>query len=356
MASENWRAFDRVNLFRVNLLHTLHAQPSSYDFHAVMRRLESLFRDMPRWGEALRPADEPVRLGQEPSLAFHGSTLFAFDMATDNRPARLWVNFFGLLGNHGPLPLHLTEYVRSRLRHSGDPTLTAFLNIFNHRMLVLFHRAWSMVRPTVALDRPESNPFDVYVGALMGMGQPELQHRDSVPDHAKLSYVGRFAQAVRNAEGLQAMLLDYFGYPVRVEEFVGEWLELPEESQWRLGWSAEVSKLSFSTVLGRRVWRCDHKFRLVIGPLESDDFRSLLPGNPKLQHLTDFVRAYTGDEYEWDLRLLLADNASRQVKLNRGDRLGLWTQLGKNARGARRDDVIIHPASHQTQRSSRKAS
>lgn len=351
MAGENWRAFDRVTLF-----HSLHAHPTSYDFHAVMRRIESLARHMPRWGEALRPADEPVRLGQEPSLAFQKSTLSGFDLPTDNRPARLWVSFLGLLGANGPLPLHLTEYARGRLRHSGDPTLTAFLNIFNHRMLALFHRAWSMARSTVALDRPESNPYDTYIGALMGLGQSELQNRGPVPDAAKLFYVGRFSASARNAEGLRAVLLDYFGHPVEIEEFVGEWLDLPEESQWRLGWSAEVSTLRFSTVLGRRVWRCDHKFRLVLGPLDSDDFRSFLPGNERLQRLTDLVRAYTGDEYEWDLRLILAENASRQVKLNRGDRLGLWTQLGKNAKGARRNDVIIHPASHQTQRSSRKAS
>ena len=351
MAGENWRAFDRVSLF-----HALHDNAPTFDFHAVMRRLETLSRDLPRWGEALRPADEPVRLGQEPSLAFQASMLSAFDLPTDTRPGRLWVNFLGLLGANGPLPLHLTEYVRSRLRHSGDPTLTAFLNIFNHRMLALFHRAWSMVRSTVALDRPEQNPFDVYLGALMGLGQSALQHRDSVPDHAKLFYAGRFSPSARNAEGLRALVMDYFGYPVQVEQFVGEWLDLPDESRWRLGWSADVSALGRSTILGKRVWRSDHKFRLVLGPLASDDFRSLLPGNAQLQHLTDFVRAYTGDEYEWDLRLILAEDASRQAKLNRGDRLGLYAQLGKNAKGARRDDVIIHPASHQTQRTWRKAS
>lgn len=351
MASQDRRASDRVNL-----LHTLHDRASHFDFHAVMRRLESLNRHLPRWGEALRPSDEPVRLGQVPSLAFQASQLASFDLADDIRPARLWVNFLGLLGANGPLPLHLTEYVRSRLRHSGDPTLTAFLNIFNHRILVLFQRAWSMARPTVALDRSEQNAFDAYAGALMGIGLPELQHRSSVHDHAKFYYLGRLSPAVKNAEGLRAILNDYFGYPTQIEEFVGEWLDLPEESRWRLGWSAEVSKLNDSTILGKRVWRCDHKFRVVLGPLESDDFRALLPGNPQLEHLKAMVRAYTGDEYEWDLRLILAENASRQVKLAAGDRLGLWTQLGKTARGARRDDVIIHPSSHQTQRSSRKAS
>jgi type VI secretion system protein ImpH len=338
----------------VNLFHALHDRASNFDFHAVMRRLEVLHHQLPRWGEALRPSDEPIRIGQVPSLAFQASQLASFDLADDAKPGRLWVNFLGLLGANGPLPSHVTEYVRSRLRHSGDPTLTAFLNIFNHRMLALFQRAWAMQRPTVALDRPEHNAFDAYAGALMGIGLPELQHRSSVPDHAKLYYLGLLAPAVRNAEGLRALLHDYFGYPTRIEEFVGDWLELPEESRWRLGWSAEVSKLSNSTILGKRVWRCDHKFRVVLGPLESDDFKSLLPGNAQLEHLTAMVRAYTGDEYDWDLRLILAEHASRQAKLARGDRLGLYAQLGKTT--TRRDDVIIHPESHQTQRSSRKAS
>ena len=48
-------------------------------------------------------------------------------------PPRLTVNFFGLLGPNGPLPLHLTEYARDRLRNSDDPTMARFLDLFHHR-------------------------------------------------------------------------------------------------------------------------------------------------------------------------------------------------------------------------------
>ena len=62
---------------------------------------------------------------------------------------------FGLLGPNGPLPLHLTEYARERLRHAGDPTLSRFLDIFHHRFLALFYRAWAQAQPHVNRDRPE---------------------------------------------------------------------------------------------------------------------------------------------------------------------------------------------------------
>ena len=45
---------------------------------------------------------------------------------------------FGLLGPNGPLPLHLTEYVRERLRHHADPTFARFLDLFHHRFALFF--------------------------------------------------------------------------------------------------------------------------------------------------------------------------------------------------------------------------
>ena len=49
--------------------------PYRYDFYQTMRRLECLYDAKPRWGEALRPVDEPVRLGQDPDLSFAPAAL-----------------------------------------------------------------------------------------------------------------------------------------------------------------------------------------------------------------------------------------------------------------------------------------
>jgi type VI secretion system protein ImpH len=48
------------------LFAALAEAPHRYDFYQTLRRLECLYDSKPRWGEALRPIDEPVRLGQDP--------------------------------------------------------------------------------------------------------------------------------------------------------------------------------------------------------------------------------------------------------------------------------------------------
>lgn len=331
----------------LSFLEELSRAAFEFDFHAAMRRLEAIFRDRPRFGEALRPSEEGVRVGQEPTLAFAPAELSSFEPPRADGPGRLVVAFFGLFGPNGPLPLHITEYARERVRHAGDRTLSAFADIFNHRMSLLFHRAWTQVEPTAGQDRPESNRFGTYVGSLFGMGVPSLRDRDAIPDAAKLQYAGWLASPVRSAEGLRAILADYFEVPVGIDEFEGEWLEVPEDSRLQLGGSPEVCALGRNTLLGRRAYCVQHKFRVRLGPLSPSDFRRFLPGSPSLARLEALVRLYVGDELAYDVRLRLREDASRQVELARGGRLGYDARLGE---GPTLSDLVIEPHTHRTRR------
>jgi type VI secretion system protein ImpH len=331
----------------MSFLSDLAAAPFEFDFHVVLRRFEALYRQLPRFGEGVRPSDEVLRIGQEPSMAFAPAALSGFSPPTAEQPARLTVAFFGLFGTNGPLPLHLTEYVRDRMRHAGDRTFSAFADLFHHRMLMLFHRAWAQAEPTASADRPASNRFDVYVGSLFGVGLPSLSGRDEIPDRAKLQYAGWFANCVRTAEGLRAILSDYFELPVVVEEFQSEWLDLPESSRTRLGGPPEEATLGRTTVLGNRVYRADHKFRVRLGPLSGEDYLRMLPGRPALTRLTAMVRAYTGDELAWDVRLCMKRDQTTQIRLGRGNCLGWNARIGWSGPAA---DLIIDPATLRTYR------
>src|SRR5262249_37180338 len=143
----------------------LAAAPYRYDFYQTLRRIECLYEDRPRWGRALRPIDEPVRLGQEADLSFAPAPLASVDRR-DGRVPRLQVRLFGLFGPNGPLPIHLTEYARERLQHAGDSTLSRFLDVLHHRFLALFYRAWAQAQPTVNRDRPRDDRFTVYIGTF----------------------------------------------------------------------------------------------------------------------------------------------------------------------------------------------
>jgi len=316
----------------------LAAEPYRFDFYQALRRLECLYDDKPRWGEALRPVDEPIRLGQDPDLAFAPAPLASFE-TNGGRPPRLQVRLFGLCGPNGPLPIHLTEYVRERLRSAGDPTLSRFLDLFNHRFLALFYRAWAQAQPHVNRDRAQSDRFAIYLGAFFGMATRPARGRDTVPDLAKFFHAGMLIRQVRNAEGLARILRHFFGVPVAIEQFVGHWL--PLDAGERSFLSSERAVLGAGAVLGRRVWDRQHKFRIDIGPLTLAQYENFLPGGRPLEELVDWVRMYLCFELDWDVRLRLQRGEVPRLMLGRGQRLGWTTWLGKRRSAADADDLQL---------------
>jgi len=332
----------------MTFLARLATAPHRFDFHQTMRRLESLFRDQPRWGTAPRPSAEPIRIGQDPALAFGAAMLTGFRPPEEDHPGRLTVAFFGLFGPHGPLPLHLTEYARDRIRHAGDRTFASFVDIFQHRMLVLFHRAWSVAQPTASLDRPESDRFQAYVAAVFGHDFA-TRVGGEFGRSVRLQYAAHFANPSRHPSGLEAIVCDYFGVRAKIEEFIGCWLELPEGSRFRLGESAEVSTLGRTAILGRRVWRADQKFRIVLGPLTRAQFERFLPSGAALPKLKELVRAYLCDELNWDVRLVLEENENDRARLGRDSRLAWNARLGRHRLG-KSEHLIVHPETYATER------
>ncbi len=187
------------------LLDALARAPEQFDFFQALRRLEVLEahrRHQPRLGAASRPTDEPIRLGQEPDLTFAAAPLAHFRQGEAGTPPRLTVNFFGLLGPNGALPLHLTEFARDRQRNADDPTMVRFFDLFHHRMLLFFYRAWAAGQPTVSRDRPSEDRFEHYVSALPGYALTTIRKKDAFPHTAKLFYAGRLTSHSRNGEGL----------------------------------------------------------------------------------------------------------------------------------------------------------
>ncbi len=316
-------------------------KPYEFGFYAALRLIERLYVEKPRLGTSQRPVEDPIRIGQQPATSFEPAGLEKFAAAEGKRPHRLTVRCFGLWGPNGPLPRHLTEYARQRLIQHHDPTLVRFLDIFHHRMLSLFYRAWANTEPTVSFDRPHTDRFADYVGAMAGLGMSSLRKRDEIADLTKFYYCGRLASQTRCAEGLQDILSDYFRLPVQIVPFVGEWLALPTQSICRLGRDPANGALGRSTMLGGRVWSCQHRFRIVLGPLGFSEFESFLPVGERIRRLIALVRNYIGDELAWDLKLVLKRQDVPAMDLTSGFRLGWTTWLGKKAEATDADDLTI---------------
>lgn len=318
-------------------LDQLRAQPQQFSLFAALRVLEQAFAARPRLGESRKADDDAVRLGHVPHLTFAPSDVAAVDLDQDGT-LRLEQHSFGVFGPNGALPLHLTEHAYERRRHKDDATLVDFINVFQHRLISLFYRAWANSDPATNLDRPGSDRFVLHLSALAGFGQSVAHGRDAVPDYAKLYRIGGFAPQARSADGLENIVADYFSLPAEIRQFAAGWVQIPRELRCRLGRDGELSALGSGATLGAATWQCQHKFEIVLGPLSYATLCNFLPGARGLRELYSLVRRYTSDEWTWQLRLLLRDGEVPGIRLGGKERLGWSTWLGKRRED---DDVVI---------------
>jgi type VI secretion system protein ImpH len=317
MASPDRQATD-------SLIAQLTEKPFAFDYFAAVRLLQCRFPQHPRIGYSNSPAGDPIRFAQNPALDFASSTLEAIRSKDPSRPPVIYSRHFGLFGPNGPLPLCLTEYAHDRIRHHGDATFVEFCNIFHHRLQSFFFRAWADARKTVDFDRPDDQRWSQFVGSLIGLGMKSLVGQDSVPDRAKLYLAGRLVQQSRNAEGLEAIVQDFFSIQTEVQTFVGRWLKLPTNSICKLGNSPSTGTLGSTVIAGSRVWNCQMHFRLRMGPMKLADLKRLLPTGASFKRLRDWIRLYIGEEFTWDAQLLLAKDEVPPVQLGKAGQLG-WT-------------------------------
>ena len=315
--------------------------PWKYDYFAVMRRLEASAQPLPRWGRAVLPSAEAVRVGQEPSLAFAPATFRRIEDATAHSPPRLRQQFIGYIGPNGPLPVHLSDFIQERALNHNDRTWLAFLDLFTHRFALHFYRAWAQVRPAVTLDRPNEDSFRRYAGALVGIGTPGRQNRDPVHDDARLHFSGWLARQVRSSDSVQAVLGGYFGIPVKLEQWVGHWIQLAVGDTTRLGQGIALSALGQGAMLGTRVWDRQHRVRVHLGPLTLAQYRLFLPGGSARAVLQRWMQQLLGHEYYWDALLILRDGEVPVTRLGAESRLGWTSWAGNQKRRKHSVDVLI---------------
>ncbi len=188
-------------------------RPYEFNFFLAVRRLESEYLARPRVGSSIRLEEDFLRFCQIPSLAFAPSSIESIERV--GALIRMYVNFLGMFGPNGPLPQQLTDFARDRLRNAHDPTLVRFMDIFHHRMLSFFYRAWANNQKSVDFDRIDDARYADYFGSFFGIGVAPLQDRDTVPDWSKIFFAGRMSAQTRNAEGLEAVSRIFLVFPLK---------------------------------------------------------------------------------------------------------------------------------------------
>lgn len=310
----------------------LRGNPWTFEFFQAVRVLQSLYQTREPVGHFSAPESEAVRFRSHPTTVFPASQIQALEAAED-QPV-MDVNFMGLFGPIGVLPLYYTELIgeRARVRDTG---LRDFLDIFNHRMIALFYRAWEKYRFPAVYERGEEDQLSRRLLDLIGLGTPGLQNRQSIPDEALMFYSGILSQQPRSAVALETLLSDYFDVPVEVEQFVGAWYKLDPTTQFCMRDGKDVSEqLGFGAVVGDEIWDTQARVRVRMGPLPLERYLDFLPSGTAYGPLRAITEFYAGGEIDFELQLILkrvdVPRCELGVEDNSAPRLG-WLTWAKSA-------------------------
>jgi type VI secretion system protein ImpH len=301
---------------RRTLAQTVAAEPTSFAAFQLVRMLERMYPERATVGQWTDPDHEVVRFTVPPTFAFppaevHGLTLPDTVPADEpggveqpDGPAHMAVTFFGLTGPQGVLPLAYTQHAADRVR-ARDTTFRDFLDLFHHRVLSFFYRAWIRPKAAPAHEAGRTEWLLEHLLDVAGLGTSKLRGRSAVRDEAIGYYAGLFASKSRPADGLACLVGDYFDVPVAVEEFVGEWRRVDDGGQCELGTDAMPSRLG-DVLLGDAAWDPQARVRLRLGPLTRAQFDAFLPGGGAHAELRALAHLYADDDTGVDAQLVLA--------------------------------------------------
>ena len=297
-----------------DVTRALNEEPWTFQFFQAIRLLERILPDRSPIGRFVNPTKEIVRIRVNPVTAFPASQIHGLNMETEATPVMV-VNFMGLFGPLGALPLYYSELIRERLREK-DTTVSAFFDLFNHRIISLFYQAWEKYRFTIAYERGERDRFSHHLLDFIGLGTKGLQARQAVPDDSLLFYSGVFALHARSATGLRQILSDYFDVPVEVEQFVGAWYQLETQNQCRLDNNGVSEQMGIGTVVGDEIWYQGGGVRLTLGPLTLEQYIDFLPDGTAYEPLKAITRFYAGEEIDFEVQLVLKRDEVPACELN----------------------------------------
>ena len=233
------------------------------------------------------------------------------------------------------------------------PATRAFLDIFSSRAVALFYQTWLKYRLHLQYESDRKNRFLPMVLSLGGLGLAGTQGRlegqgdkNGIADESLAYYVGALRERPQSAQWFSRVVADYFKVKCRLEQFVGQWLQLPDHEFTKLG-TANCA-LGKSALCGARIWDRNTKVCLTVGPLRKPQFDDFLPGKKAANNLKRLFQMMVGTTFDCEVRLILDRQDVAPAKLGSAtSRLGWdgWLVASQPASDSRDIAYLISAAS-----------
>jgi type VI secretion system protein ImpH len=211
--------------------------------------------------------------------------------SSQGAPIQVQVNFIGLAGIQGSLPLPYTEMLLKRIRQR-DFVLRDFLDIFNNRFTSIFYRVLEKKHPTLSYASPAQSTHGQILTSLMGMrfAGPFFNISNSF-----LCYAVFYWRKPRTALGLETLLSRFFGHSVQVVQCMGLWRPISDGDLTYL--KKRQSTLGKTMTLGKRAWCQDAGLRVVMTLPNPSILLTFLPGSLHYRTLRQIISFYVGVRY-----------------------------------------------------------
>ena len=333
-------------------LDALLADPERYSFFQAVRLLYRAHGLPPPAGSS--SAHDALRFTVPASLNFPPCELQSLVRARqdDGESLRytMSVNFLGLTGPSGVLPRHYTEWLMVQQK-AHDTATRDFLDIFNHRLLSLFWRAWAKHRTELSQELAGDNGSSGvlhHIYDLIGLGTPALHTLVEPRGHASAAkpplpaaalgyYSGLVAQRPHGVGALAQVIGDVVDASVEVIGCHGTWQRIPPRDRTRLG--RRNHRFGEGCVLGSRFWDRQTTVRVRIGPMQLRGFEAMLPSRELLARVVELLRFLSGLALDLEIQLVLqAESVPRaRVGGSKPARLG-WNSWLAGRRSTRAAD------------------
>ncbi|TMP16962.1 type VI secretion system baseplate subunit TssG [Pseudoalteromonas sp. S2893] len=284
------------------MIKQLIAQASQVDFYKAVFIIENQLKkrglDYRHVGYDSNPKQELIKFTATQKFGYPGNAITKLEetgFEDGLHKVNMQVSFMGLTGCSGALPQFYSELVMQRLRYK-DTTMRDFYDMFNHRLISLYYRAWKKYKPSLNHVNNDKNkdPYTKILGLLSG-GYNEHQ----------LHFSGLYSRKIRNAFDLQSVLSSYLGCEVKVKQMVGQWHELHQQEQTRLAsqvlFEGQHAQLGVDTMLGKKVWDVSSNIEVHIQSNDPKKAKLLLPKGALFELANKITKDYVGNSIQFRL-------------------------------------------------------
>ena len=282
----------------------LFAEPYRYQFVQAVRILLCWLRQQNV--SHAQAFGQVLRFRNSLSLSFPASEIERLSL-DEHEQLILIPAFMRFLGVGGTLPLHHSERIAAYRLSSKDAGVSAFLEIFSHRMVALYYQACEKYRLESMLQTQAKDEQLLLLSALAGVQRdalPSSGEAGAVTQDVAAWYAGLLRCRPVSAQAIGPVLAEYCGVPVALQQFVGGWDYLEKDRRSLLG-SVNFTLARGATV-GLRLWRQDMRICLHIGPLDPAGLQRFLPRSAGAAALAKMLALFGVPDLQYEVRLILS--------------------------------------------------